>query len=60
MTKEDIFISIGFVDKSDPKSYEPFRRYFMRLHSKDTNEIMRYLAKKSVIFDPMKDKRWKK
>ncbi len=59
MVKEEIFISVGFVDKSNPKKYEPFRRYFMRLNSGKTNEIMRYLAKKAVEFDPMKEKKWK-
>ncbi len=59
MVKENIFISIGFVDESDPKRFDPLKRYFMRLNSGDTNEIMRYLAKKSVKFDPMKEKKWK-
>lgn len=55
MTKEDIFISFGFVDSKNPKKYDPFRRYFLRLHSNETNEIMRYIAKKAVKFDPMKE-----
>lgn len=55
MTKENIFISIGFTDKTNPKKYDPFRRYFLRLHSKDTDEIMKYLGKKAVKFDPVKE-----
>ena len=57
MTKETIFISVGFMDKTNPKKYDPIRRYFLRLHDKDLNEIMRYLGKKSIKFDPMKE--WK-
>lgn len=53
--KEDIFVSVGFVDKSNPKKYDPFRRYFMRVHQKDLTEIMGYLGKKARDFDPMKE-----
>jgi len=51
MTKEDIFISIGFIDKTNPRKYEPMRRYFLRLHIKDMDEIMKYLSKKEVKFE---------
>lgn len=55
MTKEDVFISVGFVDKTNPKKYDPIRRYFLSLHDKDLTEIMNYLARKAKKFDPMKD-----
>ncbi len=55
MTKEDIFISVGYMDKTNPRKYDPMRRYFLRLHDKDLSEIMRYLGKKAVKFDPMKE-----
>ena len=55
MTKEDIFISIGFIDKTKPRKYDPFRRYFLRLHDEDLGKIMQYLGKKATKFDPMKE-----
>jgi len=55
MTKEDIFISIGFIDRKNPKKYDPIRRYFMRFHAKDLREIMQYLGKKAHEFDPMRE-----
>lgn len=55
MTKEDVFISIGYMDRTKPKKYDPMRRYFLRLHNKDLSEIMRYLAHKAHDFDPMKE-----
>ena len=57
MTKEFIFISIGYMDKTKPSKYDPVRRYFMKLHAKDMREIMQYLAHKAHDFDPMKE--WK-
>lgn len=55
MTKEDMFVSVGFVDKRNPLKLSPMRRYFMKLHDKDLKEIMNYLNKKQIKFDPMKE-----
>jgi len=44
---------MGYVDKTNPKKYDPSIRYFMRLHTKDLNEIVNYLEKKATKFDPM-------
>jgi len=55
MTKSDVFVSVGYMDRTDPRKYSPMRRYFLRLHDKDLNEIMKYLGKKAIKFDPVRE-----
>ncbi len=55
MTKSDVFVSVGYMDKTNPRKYDPMRRYFLRLHDKDLNEIMKYLQKKAIKFDPVRE-----
>ena len=55
MTKADVFISLGYIDKTNPKKYDAMRRFFLRLHDKDLNEIINYLQKKAIKFDPVRE-----
>ena len=55
MTKSDVFISVGYMDKTNPRKYDAMRRYFLRLHDKDLDEIMKYLGKKAIKFDPVRE-----
>lgn len=54
MTKSDVFVSVGFVDETDPRKHDPIRRYYMRIHEYQLDEIMNYLHKKSIKFDPVR------
>lgn len=58
MTKFDIFISGGYVDKTNPTKYDTNWRYFMRLHTKDMIKILDYLEKKADKFNPVKEEEY--